>query len=161
MSVPAPILATKFDTLRNQEMPGARLFLFEQGGVGDRRYTPIEFDPAKEPGQVLRGWRVNPRRFDRFGDPFLQVQIARTKIYTAEMLSRVAGFCIIRRRETTAFIHKCAPAGQARLASEPVWRFTSQGETKQTHGDVSELLLSDGSSFLLLADGESKLKLAS
>jgi len=154
----SPILATKFDVLRNNEMPGARLFLFTEGGVAERRYVPIEFDPAKEPGQVLRGWVVNKRRFDQFGDPFLQVKVARTKKYTAELLATVAGFCVIRRRETTAYIHKCSPAGQAKLAIEPVWRFTSQGETKQTHGDVSELLLTDGS-FFLLTDGASKLKL--
>lgn len=129
----SPILATKFDVLRNNEMPGARLFLFEQGTTAERRYVPIIFDATKPDGQVLRGWRVNPRRFDRFGTPFVEIQIARTKKYTDVTLAPVAAFCVIRRGELTGVIQKCAPTGVAELATEPVWKFTAQGRTSQIH----------------------------
>lgn len=155
----APVLATKLDVLRNNEMPGARLFLLKEGTTAARRYAPIEFDPAKPLGQVMRGWRVNPRRFDRFGDPFRQVQVVVSRINTAAKLATVAAFCVVERGEASAYIHKCIPAGQAELTTEPIWRFTSAGKVQQTYGDVDELLLADGVSFFLLTDGESKLKL--
>lgn len=129
----APILANKFNILRNQEMPKARLFLFKEGTTAARALVPIVFDVTKEAGEVLTGWRVNPRRFDRFGAPFLEIQIARTKKYTAEALAPVRGFCVIRRGELTGTIQRCEPAGIAALATEPVWKFTATGRTSQVH----------------------------
>lgn len=151
----APILATKLDVLRNNEMPGAKLYLFKEGTTADRGLVPIEFDSAIPLGLVKRGWRINPRRFDRFGQPFLEVQIARTKIYTAERLAPVRGFCVIRRRETVGTIQRCDPAGIAALATEPVWKFTATGRTSQTYlvpgAPVGEIALETGDNFELEA----------
>lgn len=155
----APVLATKLDVLRNNEMPGARLFLLKEGTTAARRYAPIEFDPAKPLGQVMRGWRVNPRRFDRFGDPFRQVQVVVSRINTAAKLATVAAFCVVERGESSAYIHKCIPAGQAELTTEPIWRFTSAGRTNQLH-DLADLFgLEDGSGYFELEDGTGNIGL--
>lgn len=158
----SPILATKLDVLRNNEMPGAKLFLFKEGSTSDRSLVTITFDPAKPAGQVLRGWRINPRRFDRFGTPFLELQIARTKKYTAESLAPVRGFAVMRRGETTATIQRCEPVGVAALATEPVWKFAATGRTSQVH-DITPLAdlfgLEDGSGYFELEDGTGNIGL--
>lgn len=156
----APILATKFDALRGVEMPGARLFLFKEGTTADRRLTPIVFDAGALPGLVSRGWRVNPRRFDRFGAPFLEVQIARTRLYTAESLAPVRGFALVKRGQTVGTIQRCAPSAVAEFATEPVWKFTATGRTTETHhADSNALLLVDGVTYLALANGTDHLRL--
>lgn len=151
----APILATKLDVLRNNEMPGAKLFLFKEGTTAARALTPIVFDVAKPPGQVLRGWRVNPRRFDRFGQPFLELLVSRTKKYTAETLAPVRGFAVFRRGELIATIQRCEPSGIAALATEPIWKFTATGRTSQTHelpgAPAGEMELETGSNVELEA----------
>ncbi len=155
----SPILATKLDVLRNNEMPGAKLFLFKEGSTTDRSLVTITFDPAKPAGQVLRGWRVNPRRFDRFGQPFLELLIARTRTYTAEALAPVRGFAIVRRGEQSGQIHRCEPAGIAALATEPVWKFTATGRTSAFHALSNALLLIGGVTYLAMANGTDHLRL--
>lgn len=155
----APILATKLDVLRNNEMPGAKLFLFKEGTTGARALTPIVFDVTKASGQVLRGWRINPRRFDRFGQPFLELLVARTKTYTAEALAPVRGFCVIRRGELVGTIQRCEPSGIASLATEPIWKFTATGRTSQLHTIANLFGLEDGSGYFELEDGTGNIAL--
>lgn len=144
----APILASKFDALRNaaDNMAGARLYVFEEGTTADRKLIPLEFNVTDPPGLVKRGWRVNPRRFDRFGNAVLEVLIARSKKYPSDKLERIAGFCVLQRRETSGLISKCEPPGIAKLGNEPVWKLSSKGRTQQPFdtATTTERLLEDG-----------------
>lgn len=126
----APILGTKFDALRSVEMPGAKLYLFKEGTTSERKYVPL--------GLVRRGWRVNPRRFDRFGEALLEVMIARSASSSSELLETVAGFGILPKGVTAGKITKCTPTGIATLATEPVWRLRAEGRTNQGFDTAEE-----------------------
>lgn len=158
----APILATKFDALRSVEMPGARLILFKEGTTSERKYVPISFGGTGTTGLVKRGWRVNPRRFDRFGEQVVQIDIARSSVYTSALLEQVAGFLVLPKGETSGRIVKCAPAGIAALVTEPVWRLRAEGRTNQPYPDVSAgtRFLEDGSARLLEDDSARNLEAA-
>lgn len=160
--ISAVIAGVRFNALRGTpfETPGAKLYLFKEGTTAQRALVPIEFDPAKPAGQVLRGWRVNPRRFDRFGDPFLQINVARSATYTAAQLGLVRGFAVIERGQLSGVIHRCDPAGVAALSSEPTWRFTSTGRTTQLHElSTSQIEFEDSVDDFLLEDGSGSIEL--
>lgn len=153
MPIPPVVASVELDVNRNFEMPGARLFVFKEGTTAQRTLVPIVFDPTKAAGEIRRGWRVVARRFDRFADPQRQLLIAKSRLYTFAALEPVRGFCVMKKRETVAYIYRCEPAGMPELESEDVWKLTATGRTSQVHditpvGAILRLLESGVGRFL-------------